>query len=165
MSRMRIIRANAPELLLASKEALKHLIRQEIHPLADEEAKRQEVMRTLREAIDAAEPVHFDETCSSVRLQMTTATWDSLHHVLRASAAVNKDDKLVLDAVEEGYRYTKQRIYVTLGISPRILRRLVFTLNHKPPTAQVKPFGRLAKQIEKDGLTKNPMEILGEMGL
>jgi hypothetical protein len=162
---MRTIRSNAPKLLEASKGALRYLIRQDPEPLPEQEQKRREIMALLREAVDAAEPPEFDEALTSVRLQMTTATWDALHHVLRTQAVSNRDDKLVLGAVEEGMRKTKQRIYVTLAINPKILRRLVFTLRHKPTTAQTKPFTRLAKQIEKDGLTKNPMEILGQMGL
>ena len=165
MTRMRTIRANAPMLLDATKTALKHLLRQDPCELVEDEQERQKVMAVLRTAIEEAEPPKFDESDSSVRLQMTTATWKALHSVLRKAAQHNRDDNLVLSAVEEGLRETKQRIYVTLGISPRILRRLVFNLKHRAPTKQDKAFKRMAVQIEKDGLTKNPMEILARTAL
>jgi len=162
---MRTIRAHAPTLLAATKEALRHLMRQDPHPLSEDEETRQEIMALLRVAIETAEPPLFDESISSVRLQMTTATWKSLHSILCKRAKSNKDDALVLGAVEEGIRETKQRIYVTLGINPRVLRRLAFVLKHTGTSKQDKPFKRLADQIEKDGLTKNPMEILARMSL
>lgn len=165
MSRMRTIRSNAPALLDASKEALRHLLRQDPHELESEEATRQNVMFVLRTAIDAAEPSDFDESISSVRLQMTSATWRGLHATIRERARYSADDKLVLQAVEEGMRETKQRIYVTMGINHRVLRRLVFLLTHTATPTQEKPFKRLAKQIKAEGLTKNPMEILGHMSL
>jgi hypothetical protein len=165
MSRMRTIRANAPALLCATKEALKHLLRQEPHELKSEEQQRQAVMSSLRDAIDAAEPSQFDEISSSVRLTMTAATWGFLHKTLKDRARSNRDDKLVLEAALEGLRETKQRIYLTLGINHRVLRRLAFVLKHTASPKQDKPFKRMAEQIEKDGLTKNPMEILAHQGL
>ena len=165
MSRMRTIRENAPALLGATKVALKHLLRQETCELASDEAQRQGVMARLRAAIDAAEPSSFDESSSSVRLTMTAATYKFLLRALKDRARSNRDDKLVLEAVLEGVRETKQRIYVTLGINHRVLRRLAFVLKHTASPKQDKPFKRMAEQIEKDGLTKNPMEILAHQGL
>lgn len=165
MSRMRTIRDNAPALLTATKEALKHLLRQEPHDLDSDESCRQKVMAHLREAIETAEPSSFDESSSSVRLTMTTPTYKFLHKILHARARSNQDDKLVLEAVLEGMRETKQRVYVTLGINPRVLRRLAFVLKHTASAKQDKPFKRMAKQIEEDGLTKNPMEILAQQSL
>lgn len=165
MSRMRTIRDNAPALLTATKEALRHFLRQEPHELDSDESRRQEIMAHLREAIETAEPPSFDESSSSVRLTMTTPTYKFLHETLRARARSNRDDRLVLEAILEGVRATKQRVYVTLGINPRVLRRLVFVLKHTASAKQDKPFKRMAKQIEEDGLTKNPMEILARQGL
>jgi hypothetical protein len=165
MSRMRTIRDNAPALLDATKVALKHLLRQEPHELDVVESRRQEVMFLLREAIESAEPPVFDEASSSVRLTMTAATYKFLHKILSERAIRNRDDKLVLEALLEGVRETKQRIYVTLGINPRVLRRLAFVLKHTASPKQDKPFKRMAKQIEEDGLTKNPMEILARQSL
>jgi len=165
MSRMRIVRQQAPVLLEAAKEALRHLLRQDPYPMAVEEEKRQAVMAVLRKAIDAADPPTFDERETSIRLVMTPATWHALDKILETRASLNKDDKLVYDAVHEEVRKTKQRIYVTLAINHLILRRLCFVLKHAPPADQDRSFKRLAEEIEKDGLTKNPMEILAQMGL
>jgi hypothetical protein len=165
MSRMRIIRANAPKLLDATKTALKHLLRQDPHPLAQEEEKRQRVMAELRMAIEAAEPPKFDEAISSIRLQMTGPTWKKLSDILQKRACQNADDRAVLEAVEEGFRETKQRVYITLALNHVILRRLCFVLEHTKSASHDKPFRRLAVQIKEEGLTKNPMEILAEMGL
>lgn len=122
-------------------------------------------MAVLRKAIDAAEPARFDESETSVRLVMTRATWRVLNGILEERSARNKDDQLVYEAVQEGLRETKQRVYITLAINPRVLRRMAFILRHTSTTDQEKPFKRMAEQIEKEGLTKNPMEILAKMGL
>jgi hypothetical protein len=162
---MRQIRKEAPVLLEASKEALRFLLRQDPHPLAEEEQKRKRVMAVLKKAIDAAEPPTFDERDTSIRLVMTPATWKTLSEILKERACRNKDDKLVYEAVVEGLKETKQRVYVTLAINPMVLRRLRFILKHTSTSDQEKPFKRMAEEIEKNGLTKNPMEILAQMGL
>jgi hypothetical protein len=164
MSKARLIRKEAPRLLEATKASLRYLLRQEPHPVASEEQKRQDLMAHLREALAIAEPPKL-ETITEVKLQMTPATWATLEKILTERAKLNKDDRLVFGAVEEGLKVTKQRVYVTLAINHAILRRLKFLLDHTPPTAQEKPFKRMAAQIEEQGLSKNPMELLAEMGL
>lgn len=165
MSRMRQIRKEAPLLLEATKEAMRYLLRQDPHPLESEERKRLEVMAVLKKAIDAAEPPAFDERDTQIRLVMTPSTWATLKKILTERASRNKDDKLVLDAVLEGLRETKQRVYAALAINPVVLRRLHFILSHTSNSTTEKPFKRMAAEIERDGLSKNPMEILAKMGL
>ena len=165
MSRMRQIRKEAPALLEATKVAMRYLLRQDPHPLASEEQKRLDVMAVLKKAIDAAEPPTFDERDTQIRLVMTPKTWEVLNKILVERAERNKDDKLVLEAVLEGIRETKQRVYATLAINPVVLRRLHFVLNHTATSDTDKPFKRMAAEIERDGLSKNPMEILAKMGL
>jgi type I site-specific restriction endonuclease len=165
MSRMKQIRQQAPVLLSATKDALRFLRSLDPHELPEEEDKRQAVMRTLAEAINTAEPPAFDERDTTVRLTMTPPSWRELSKILADRATRNKDDKMVYDAAHEGLRETKQRAYVTLAINPVILRRLHFILKHTAPANQEKSFERMAKQIEEDGLSKNPMEILAKMAL
>ena len=165
MSRMRQIRQEAPALLEATKVAMRYLLRQDPHPLESEEQKRQEVMAVLKEAIDKAEPPVFDERDTQIRRVMTPNVWSTLDKILAERASRNNDDKLVYDTVLEGLRETKQRVYVTLAINPVILRRLHFILNHTATSGMDKPFKRMAAEIENDGLSKNPMEILAKMGL
>jgi hypothetical protein len=162
---MRKVRASAPQLLEATKASLRYLLRQDPHTLADEEAKRQKLMAILRDAIEAADPPKFDEARTSVKLQMTHGTWACLREVLEKRANENRDDKVVLGAVMESFRETKQRVFLVLGINHAVLRRLAFVLRHTARPSQDKPFKRLADEIEERGLTKNPMEILAEMGL
>jgi len=165
MSRMRTLRKQAPVLLEATKEALRYLLRQDPHTLESEEKKRQDLMAVLKQAIDAAEPPVFDERETSMRLVMTPASWRALDKILTERADRNRDDKMVYDAVHEGLKESKQRIYVTLPINHVVLRRLKFILSHTSTSDQEKSFKRMAAEIEKDGLSKNPMEILAQMGL
>jgi len=165
LGRLATIRKHAPLLLEASKEALRLLVDQDPHPVDSEEAKRQKVLTQLREAINAADPPNFDERNYTVRLVMTHGTWKALHDILVKRAKSNRDDEPVLEAAEEGVRFTKQRVYVTLDLDHSVLRRLQFVLRHSKTTAQEKSFQRLAKQIGEEGLSKNPMELLAEQGL
>lgn len=159
------MRKHAPELLHASREALRHLFRQDPCELDEDEVERQRVMAVLREAIEAADPTDFDESEVTVRLTMTHLSWLALRELLEDAAKKNDDDRLVLDACLEGHRETKQRVYVVLPINPLVLRRLKYLLEHKAPSAQAKAFGRMAKQIEEDGLSQNPMEVIARMAL
>jgi len=162
---MRQIRQEAPALLEATKESLRYLLRQDPHPLAVDEQARQELMVHLREAIDAAEPPTFDERDTTVRLVMTPPTWKILSGVLKGRAPLNKDNRRLFDVVHGSVRETKQRVYLTLDIHHETLRQLNRVLKHCPPSGWEKPFKRMAEQIEEEGLTKNPMEIIAKMGL
>jgi len=163
MGQMRQIRQEALGLLEATKTALIFLRGQDPLPLASDESERQEVMAVLRAAIEKAEPHTFDESLSSIRLTMTHPSWRELLKIFDDLTSV--EDRLVRNALVEGFRETKQRVYTTLSINPRILRRLKFIFLHMAPSNQDKAFKRLADQIAEDGLSKNPMEILGQMGL
>ena len=165
MGRMKQIRQEAPLLLEATKKALVFVRSLDAEDMGTREPDRQAVMQILAEAINTAEPPTFDPSKTTLRLVMTHPSYRALHHLLQADAWENDEGHLVLRAVDEGFRETKQRVYVTLSINPRVLKRLHFLLTHKAPSDQKKSFGRLAEQIEEDGLGKNPMEILGSMGL
>lgn len=165
MGRKLQIRKNAILLLDACKESLRYLRRQDPHPIEDEENQRQKLMALLGGAIEKAEPDSFDERDTSIRLVMTPKTWGVLERILVERSSRNSDDRLVYESVLEGYRETKQRIYLTLGINPVVLRRLQFILSHTSTVDQKKPFRRMAREIKEKGLSKNPMEILAEMGL
>jgi len=163
MGQMRQIRQEAPLLLEATKTALRFLRGQDPFPLASDESERQKVMEVLCNAIERAEPTTFDDSISSLRLTMTHPSWNALLKIM--GALTTEEDRLVHVALVEGFRETKQRVYVSLSINPRILRRLKFVLTHMAPSSQGNAFARLAEQIKEDGLSKNPMEILGQMGL
>jgi hypothetical protein len=162
---MRQVRQQAPVLLEATKEALRYLLRQDPHPLDVDEQARQKVMACLRVAIDAAEPPIFDERDTTVCLVMTPPTWKVLSGVLKGRAPLNRDNRRLFELVHESVRETKQRVYLTLGIHHETLRQLRLVLKHCQPTGWEKPFKRMAKQVEEDGLSKNPMEIIAKMGL
>jgi hypothetical protein len=156
MGKMRTLRNHAPELLEASKEALRYFLRQPPLTVASEEQERRVVMEKLRAVIEAADPP--SDKIASVMLQMTPKSYE----VLRGLVATDAD---LLFYVNEGARVTMQRVYLDLAINHGMLRKLKFALEHKPPSAQRSAFIRLAKQIEEEGLSKNPMEILAETGL
>jgi len=165
MSRMRKIRRHAPALLEAAKESLRYFLRGEPLAIAEEEAKRQKLIAHLRRVIEEAEPADFDENLSSLKLVMTHPTAKVLLAELENRAGSNHQDRLVLESVQEGLRSTKQRMYMTLTINHAVLRRLVHVLNTTSAPAQDKVFKRLAVQIEEEGLSKNPMEVLAKSAL
>ena len=157
---MQQIRFYAPELLVATKAALRYL-----RGVDNPSEASLKVMATLRTAIDAADPPRFDESLSSIKLVMTRPSAASLLATLELNAQGSESDKHVFEEVKNGMRFTKQRVYLTLGIEHVVLRRLRYVLEHTNAPNQNKVFERLAKQIAKEGLAKNPMEILGQMGL
>lgn len=166
MKRSRLIRKHAPELLEVSKEAFRHLVRQDPHPTASEEEERQKLLQRLRETIDTVEPPSFDAEEHSITLMMTPKSWEVLRQILeqRASSG-NETDENLLNSVQNGVKITKQRVYVSLDINPALLHQLLFILRHQAPVSQRSAFRRMAEQIEEEGLSKNPMEILGEQGI
>ena len=165
MSRMRQIRKEAPALLEATKAALRYLRAQDAHSDSSAEAERQKIMEVLVDAIDLADPALFDESLTSVKLVMGPPTWEFLEDKLRELGKCGEFDAELYEMAKRGVRATKQRIYLTLPINHRYLRRLQFILRHMKSAEFEKPFGRIAKQIEEEGLSKNPMEILAQQGL
>jgi hypothetical protein len=165
MGTKRELRKHAPELLEASNQALQYLFRQGTLELASEEEERQRVMAVLRDAIELADPPIFDESAASIKLVMTPTSWSVLRKLLEERASLGRDDRVALDACLEGVKESKQRVYLKLSINPLVLRKLKWVLDHQAPSAQDTAFARMSEQIEKDGLSKNPMEILAEQGL
>jgi hypothetical protein len=166
MGKAQALRKEANALLAVSKDALRFLMRMDAPKSSDALANYTKLMEDLREVIDRADPPRFDDkNLSSFRLVMTNLTADEILHQLKERAVHNEGDGDVLQAVEEGMRRTKQRVYLRLGFNPVILRRLCFVLRHTGESGKDKAFKRLAVQIEEEGLSKNPMEVIAQMGL
>lgn len=154
MANVRNLRREASALLRAAKKAFRFL---RDHP-SGSDMERGALLKELKETIDRADPPSFDVDDASVLLTMTNPTADAL---LKAAA----DDPELVEALRDGLKCTKQRAYVRLDLNHVLLRRLHFVLQCKAPQPQASSFKRLAVEVERDGLKKNPMEILGRMGL
>ncbi len=166
MNRAQALRKEARALLSVSKDSLRFLMRMDPPAELDALANYKKLMLELSEVIKRADPPRFDdENVSSFRLVMTHPTADEILHQLRKRSAFNEVDESVLREVEEGMRRTKQRVYLRLGFNPVLLRRLRYVLLHFGSSGRDKAFKRLAEDIEKQGLSKNPMEVLARMGL
>jgi hypothetical protein len=129
----------------------------------DEE--REALLQALREVIDRVDPPIVDESLISIDLPMTNYTLDVLLKVLEDRKGMSDEDGDVFEAVKSGARRTKQRAFVKLDINPAVLRRLRYVLMHTKTEYQDRPFKRLAKLIEEQGMSKNPMEVIARMGL
>lgn len=161
MATVRTLRREASALLEISKSAFKFI---RDHPSGDPK-EREKLLARMRAVLDRADPPTVDDDLITIKLSMTNPTADAIIETLEKRSESFSDDAEVLEAVREGLRRTKQRAFVRLEINPKILRRLRYVLLHTNSKYQEKPFKRLAKQIEKDLLNKNPMEILGKMAL
>lgn len=161
MASVRNLRREAPALLKLTKQAFKFIRDNPSGPDEDRNA----LLAELREAIDRVEPPVFDERDTSVNLTMTNPTADAIVSILGEWAKHSRDDRVVLEAVNEGLRRTKQRAYLRLDLNHVILQRLHFLLRHNGGREQEKSFKRLSQELEENGLNKNPMEIIGRMGL
>lgn len=161
MAKVRALRKEASALLRAAKKAFKFI---RDNP-SGHENERKEVLKLLLEVIDRVDPPVMDERITTVELTMTNGSADCLLDALKDRSTVSEEDEAVLEAVMEGIRRTKQRVYVRLDLNPSILRRLRYVLKHTKTKHSDSAFERLASYIETEGLDKNPMEILGRMGL
>jgi hypothetical protein len=160
MANVRNLRREASSLFAATKRAFK-FIRDNPSGAPEE---REAVLQALREVIDRTDPPDFDESLCAINLVMTNPTADAIMEILKGSAAESEEARATYEAMTEGMRRTKQRVYVRLNLDHVTLRHLHYVLRHKPPRAQEAAFERLANSVAI-GLQKNPMEILGQMGL
>ena len=166
MGKAQALRKEGRALLSVSKDALRFLMRMEAPTQVDALADYEKLMSDLSVVINRADPPRFDdENLSSFRLTMTNPTADEILHQLRERAVFEEIDGDLLREVEEGMRRTKQRVYLRLGFNPVLLRRMRYILLHTGDSGRDKAFKRLAEDIKKHGLSKNPMEVLARMGL
>lgn len=161
MSKAKTIKKEARELLRVAKLAFKFI---RDNP-SGVESEREELLEDLQAVIDRADPPVFDESMTTVKTVMTHATKDTILEALEERASLSNEDAMTLEAFRKGLRETKQRVYLTLDIDFTVLRKLHYVLRHTKTAYQDKALERLAEEIEKQGFTKNPMRILGEMGL
>lgn len=160
MANVRTLRKEASSLLRVAKAALR-FIRDNPTGLDEE---REQVLTELRSVIDRADPPSFDEDAATLTLVMTIPTADAIVEILTKRVQEGHDEQDVLSAVKDGMRRTQQRCYLRLDLNHAVLKKLHFLLRHTNKTPQEKSFKRLAEEIEK-GCERNPMEILGRMGL
>jgi hypothetical protein len=154
-------RTRLEELLRASKKTLRFLLRED---QATREEK-DEIIDLLNSAIDTAEGPEFAANLATVTLVMTRGT-----HKALTEALVDRDDGSMeygafVQWVKNGVRITKQRIYTRLDIDHGHLRRLKLLLLTTRTKHSDRAFKRLADQIEREGLSKNPLAVLAELGL
>jgi len=157
----RPIRKEAVSLLRVSKAAFKFIRDNPSGP--DQE--RETLLEELRAVIDRADPPVFDEDLVMLVVTMTHKTADAVESVLIERADLSALDQEVLDAFIRGHARKQKRAYLRLDLDPRILRRLQYALMHSERPYQDRPFKRLAREIEEQAAAKNPMLILGQMGL
>jgi hypothetical protein len=134
-------------------------------------SEREQLLADLIAVIDRADPPSTNDDLLVMKLIMTNTTATALLDLLKKLSPEELDDceftdvEEILEAVSSGLRRTKQRAYLRLDLNPPLLRTLHYVLSYKGETAQEKSFKRMAKEIMDDGLAKNPMEIIGRMGL
>ena len=162
MANARTLRKEASSLLRAAKSAFKFL---RDNPAGGTEVERAEVLQQLLEVIDRADPPDFDERLTTIQLTMTNPTLSVLIKAVEERRGHTEEDDLVWEALQTGTRRTQQRAYLRLELDPCVLRRLSYVLLHTETDHQDKAFKRLAADIEAEALSKNPMDILGRMGL
>jgi len=159
------LRKSAPKLLNATKTALAYFIatgepENQLHA-----RRREEVMERLREAIDAAEGDDWDASLASVELVMTPNTYVELQKTIRDRDDGSDEQGRLEEVLVRGARSTKKRVYVWLPIDHALLERFQSILRTTASKTQDKPFKRFVKQVDEDGLSRNPMEVLAQMGL
>ena len=159
MANARTLRKEASSLLKEAKKAFKFIRDNPAGP----ESQRQALLKSLQEVIDRADPPVFDENLTTIKLTMTNPSADAVLKAL--SSRDGKEDADALDAVSLGLRRTAQRAYIRLELNPSVLRHICYVLRHTTTKQQDKVFERLANEIEEGVATRNPMEILGRMGL
>ena len=146
-------------LLSASKDTLSYLIR------GGTEERRDEIIALLEAAVNKAEGPEHAENISSITLVMTTGTAKAFSEALLERDDGSADFLALLDYVNTATRHTKQRVYVRLPIDHYMMRKVKLLLLTTTTKHSDKAFKRLAKQIELEGLSKNPLEVLAELGL
>jgi hypothetical protein len=147
----------ARNLLAASKNALRFLLR--------EEGERDEIVASLNKAIEQVEGEDFVDDLSSVTLVMTKATQKTLMETVDRRDDGSHRFKGLVSYIEDATRFTKQRVYMKLPIDYGLMRLLKMILLTTTTQRQDAAFKRLAEQIEREGLSKNPLEVLAQVGL
>jgi len=167
MATARTLRKEASALLAGVKSAFKFI---RDNP-SGVESEREQLLIDLVALIDRADPPSNNDDLLVVTLVMTNVTATALLDLLKSlSPEELRDCEMndcgeIFESVSSGLRRTKQRAYLRLDLNPPLLRSLHYVLSHKGKATQEKPFKRLAEAIMDNGLAKNPMEILGRMGL
>jgi hypothetical protein len=147
-------------ILSASKVALRYLLQEDAPSAA-----LLEVIEQLNSAIERAEGPEYSENISSVSLVMTHGTAAAFHEALDNRDDGSHEFKQLAAYVRDSERVTKQRVYHRLPIDHAMMRKVKMILLTTTTKHSDKAFKRLADQIEREGLSKNPLEILAELGL
>lgn len=162
MANARTLRKEASALLRAVKTAFKFL---RDNPAGGTEVERAEVLQQLLDVINRADPPTFDERLTTIQLTMTNPTLTAIFKAVEGRKGHTEEDDLVWEAVKSGARRTQKRAYLRLELDHTVLRHLSYVLLHTKTEHQDKAFKRLVVEIEAEALSKNPMDILGRMGL
>ena len=147
-------------LLRASKETLRFLLQDDTT-----QKQRDEVIDMLEDAVKAAEGPEHAENISSVTLTMTHGTATAFSEALDLKNDGSHEFQSLLDYINAATRHTKQRVYLRLPIDHTMMRKVKMVLLTTTTKHSDRAFKRLADQIELEGLNKNPLEVLAELGL
>ena len=160
-TRNRALRRAAPELLNASKAALHLLIG--TGPVDADERKR--VVSALREAVYEAEGI--DPNVGTITFTVTPVTANTMIALVEsvAKGASSASAARLHEQLVSGRRDTKQRTYLRVGADHNLLDVLKTILLESRPRSTERAFRRIAQQIEKEVLSRHPLEMLAEASL
>ena len=157
------LRAAAPALLAAARSASR-LLSQDY--AAATEADRKAVLGRLLDAIEAAEH-GCEEKAGVVTLVTTHTTAETLREIAaaEASAAETEVAHRLAVALRSGFRSTKQRVYITLDLDIPVIQALRDLMAGSYPGNTRRAFERLISQIDREVLSKSPLQHLAGYGL
>lgn len=145
----------APELLAAAKSALRFFL----DPGHDPESKKKEVIDRLVHAVDLADGI--DPDIATIEFVVTPNTANSL-----VKAVAQAEHTVLAQAINKGVRFTERRAYIKMDSDTTLLRELQGILRKGTGSFSTdKAFRRMAAQIDREVLSKSPLEWLANEAL
>lgn len=150
----RTLNKAAPELLQAAKSALRLLLASPPHKKTEID----QVTQSLASAIDKAEGI--DPSLGTITFVVTPKTAKDI-----ATFISEGGDGPLADLVSKSTRFTARRAYIKLDADISLMRELKTIFGRRAPSyATGEVFRRLSTQIDRQVLSKSPLEFLAEAG-
>lgn len=144
----RKVRDAAHDLLAASKAALRVLSAPRIS-----KERREVVVQLLQDAIDSAETVDTELT-----ITMTHTTAARLDQIVTAGSP------RLREAIANGRRETKRRVYVTLETEILLLKELRSLIIKSTWSVSQRALDRIVNQLDEE-ISKSPLQRLAELAI
>ena len=127
------------------------------------EPEKQTALQELLSAIRTAEDDSPHNT-SALILVMTHTTSETIVEIVSSIEDKSEVELRLLKAIQTGMRSTKQRVYCSLELDIPVIQKLRDILSSSYPGNTRRAFDRMIIQLDREVLSKSPLQHLAKLG-